>query len=291
MDKIKKIKIIYIIIVILSVLVFLLIEWNKFQDYIFFHPWNDFASYKKLQKIDEFKEIEIKNDEVNLSGWFWNIQNKKEQSPLVIFFTGNAQNSSNTLYNYYLSGTMKDVFGDYNLMIVDYPGYGMSQGEPSDDSMFIASNYIFEYASKMGEVDKDNIVIMGYSIGTGVASYCASENEANGLILVAPYDKAISLYNDVIDSFHGSMQSLAKYSFDSATYAENVKEPTLIFTSKDDEVINYRHSLDLAGHFSELEDVIILEGVNHNSYFLQDEVLNDITKFLDKVMEIKKSEV
>jgi alpha-beta hydrolase superfamily lysophospholipase len=95
----------------------------------------------------------------------------------------------------------------------------------------------------------------------------------------------------VIDSFHGSMQSLAKYSFDSATYAENVKEPTLIFTSKDDEVINYRHSLDLAGHFSELEDVIILEGVNHNSYFLQDEVLNDITKFLDKVMEIKKSEV
>ena len=30
-------------------------------------------SYKKLQEIDEFKEIKIKNDEVNLSGWFWNI--------------------------------------------------------------------------------------------------------------------------------------------------------------------------------------------------------------------------
>lgn len=275
-------KIIYILIFIVSIVV-LIIGWNKLQDYIFFHPWNDMISYKKLQEIDEFKEIKIKNDEVNLSGWFWNIGNKEGKNPLVIFFGGNAQNSSNTLYNYYQSGTMKDVFSNYNLMLIDYPGYGMSKGKPSDDSMFIASKYIFEYATKMSEVDIDNIVIMGYSIGTGVASYCASENDASGLILVAPYDKALSLYNDAIDSFHGSVASLAKYSFDSSTYAENVTEPTLIFTSKKDEVINYKHSLDLAGHFSELDDVVILENVNHNGYFSQTEVLNTITDFLNKL--------
>ena len=275
-------KIIYILIFIVSIVV-LIIGWNKLQEYIFFHPWNDIISYKKLQEIDEFKEIKIKNDEVNLSGWFWNIGNKDGKNPLVIFFGGNAQNSSNTLYNYYQSGTMKNVFGNYNLMLIDYPGYGMSKGKPSDDSMFIASKYIFEYATKMSEVNIDNIVIMGYSIGTGVASYCASENDASGLILVAPYDKALSLYNDAIDSFHGSVASLAKYSFDSSTYAENVTEPTLIFTSKKDEVINYKHSLDLAGHFSELDDVVILENVNHNGYFSQTEVLNTITDFLNKL--------
>lgn len=275
-------KIIYVLIFIVSIIV-LIIGWNKLQEYIFFHPWNDMISYKKLQEIDEFKEIKIKNDEVNLSGWFWNIGNKDGKNPLVIFFGGNAQNSSNTLYNYYQFGTMKNVFGNYNLMLIDYPGYGMSKGKPSDDSMFIASKYIFEYATKMSEVDIDNIVIMGYSIGTGVASYCASENDASGLILVAPYDKALSLYNDAIDSFHGSVASLAKYSFDSSTYAENVNEPTLIFTSKKDEVINYKHSLDLAGHFSKLDDVVILENVNHNGYFSQTEVLNTITDFLNKL--------
>ena len=275
-------KIIYILIFIVSIVV-LIIGWNKLQEYIFFHPWNDIISYKKLQEIDEFKEIKIKNDEVNLSGWFWNIGNKDGKNPLVIFFGGNAQNSSNTLYNYYQSGTMKNVFGNYNLMLIDYPGYGMSKGKPSDDSMFIASKYIFEYATKMSEVNIDNIVIMGYSIGTGVASYCASENDVSGLILVAPYDKALSLYNDAIDSFHGSIASLAKYSFDSSTYAENVTEPTLIFTSKKDEVINYKHSLDLAGHFSKLDDVVILDNVNHNGYFSQIEVLNTITDFLNKL--------
>lgn len=275
-------KIIYILIFIVSIVV-LIIGWNKLQEYLFFHPWNDMISYKKLQEIEEFKEIKIKNDEVNLSGWFWNIGKKEGKNPLVIFFGGNAQNSSNTLYNYYQSGTMKNVFGNYNLMLIDYPGYGMSKGKPSDDSMFIASKYIFEYATKMSEVNIDNIVIMGYSIGTGVASYCASENDASGLILVAPYDKALSLYNDAIDSFHGSVASLAKYSFDSSTYAENVTEPTLIFTSKKDEVINYKHSLDLAGHFSKLDDVVILENVNHNGYFSQTEVLNTITDFLNKL--------
>ncbi len=277
----KKGKIMRIVIIVIVLAAILLIGWNKLQEYFFFHPWNDLTSYRKLQKLDEFQEIVIKNEEVNLSGWFWNIQNAKGPAPLVIFFTGNAQNSSNTMYYYYESGKMKDVFGGYNLMIVDYPGYGMSKGKPSDDSMFVASNYVFEYAANMQEVDKDKIVIMGYSIGTGVATYCASKNAASGLILVAPYDKALSLYNDSVNSFYGPMESLAKYRFDSISYAKDVQEPTLIFTSKADEVINYKHSLNLAEKFPELKDVVILEGVDHNGYFSRKEVLEGIRGFLE----------
>lgn len=278
----KKKRIIRNALMVLVVLILFFILWNKFQELIFFHPWNDLNSYIKLQKINEFEEIKIKNESINISGWFWNIQGSKEKKPLIIFFPGNAQNSSNTMYNYYNSEYMKNVFGKCNLLIVDYPGYGMSKGKPSDDSFFIASDYIFDYATKMDVVDVNNIFIMGYSIGTGVASYCASKHDASGLILVAPYDKALSLYNDAIDSFHGSIKKMARYSFNSAQYAEDVSEPTLIFTSKADEVINYRHSLDLAGHFSELDDVVLLNGVGHNSYFSQTMVLNGITEFLNK---------
>ncbi len=273
-------KLIYRIVIIIAIIIVGLIAWNKFQEYIFFHPWHDSLAYKKLQKIDEFKEINIKNDEVDLSGWLWNIQGKK--APLVIYFVGNAENSSNTLYNYYLTETAKNLFGDYNLMIVDYPGYGMSKGKPSDSSMFRASEYVFDYATEMEEVDSNNIVIMGYSIGTGIATYCASRNNASGLILVAPYDKGLSLYNDAIDSFHGSIKSLARYNFDAVTYAEKVKAPTLIFTSKGDTVIDYSHSLDLAGHFPELDDVVILDDANHNDYFSRIQVVYGITEFLDE---------
>ena len=279
----KKLKTWQLLIILLIIIVGTIICWNKLQEMMFFHPWNDVVAHNKLKKIDEFKEVTIKNDKVDLAGWYWKINEKNTPTPVVIFFTGNAQNSSNTMYKYYSSTNMKEILGEYNLMIIDYPGYGFSKGKPSDDSMFVASKYVFEYASKMPEVDKNNIVIMGYSIGTGVASYCASQNDANGLILIAPYDKALSLYNDEIDSFHGPIENLAKYSFDSATYAENVIEKTLIFTSKSDEVINYQHSLDLAGHFSELEDVIILEDAKHNDYFSQESVLNGINNFLKTI--------
>ena len=141
----KKGKIIFTILVVVIILVLCFVGWNKFQEFMFFHPWQDHKAYKKLQEIAEFKEINIKNDKVDLSGWFWNIQ-QKNKAPLIIFFTGNAQNSSNTLYNYYLQDGMKSTFGNYNLMIVDYPGYGISKGKPSDESMFDASKYIFEYA-------------------------------------------------------------------------------------------------------------------------------------------------
>lgn len=281
----KRNKILAIAVFTVLILVLVVIGWNKFQEYIFFHPWHDRVAYQKLQQIDEFKEIRIKNEEVDLSGWFWDIQKEQGKAPAIIFFTGNAQNSSNVLYNYYLAGTMKDVWGDYNLIIVDYPGYGVSKGKPSEESMFKAAKYVFEFTAEMAEVDKNNMVILGYSIGTGVACYCASTNEASGLILVAPYDRVLSLYNDAINIFHGPVRGLASYSFDSVSYAKNIKVPTLIFTSKADEVIDYQHSLDLAGHFSGLEEVVVLEEVNHNGYFSQARVLEGITSFLNKVSE------
>ena len=61
-QKNKKRKIVYDIIVILLILILLLIGWNKLQDYIFFHPWNDIYSYEQLLKISNFEGVNIKSD-------------------------------------------------------------------------------------------------------------------------------------------------------------------------------------------------------------------------------------
>ena len=57
----------------------------------------------------------------------------------------------------------------------------------------------------------DNIVIMGYSIGTGMATYLASQKNVNGLILLAPYDNALNLYNDNLNIFYGPIEKIRKY--------------------------------------------------------------------------------
>lgn len=166
-------------------------------------------------------------------------------------------------------------------MLVDYPGYGLSEGSPSEKTMFDAALKVYDYASNLDNVDKSNIVVLGYSIGTGVATYVSSQKDVAGLILVAPYDEALSLYNDNVNIFYGPVEILTRYKFNSLGYAPNVKIAPLIITSYDDEVISYKFSLNLATRFKEVYKTLLLDNnVTHNSYFSQEEVLNSIYEYL-----------
>ena len=78
-----------------------------------------------------------------------------------------------------------------------------------------------------------------------MATYVASQRNVNGLILVAPYDEALSLYNDTVNIFHGPLKLLARYKFNSIYYAQNVTVSPLIITSYDDEVISYKFHFHL----------------------------------------------
>lgn len=167
-------------------------------------------------------------------------------------------------------------------MVIDYPRYGLSEGKTSDKTMFDAALKVYDYAITLDSVDKNNIIIMGYSIGTGVATYVASQRDVNGLILLAPYDKALSLYNDTLNIFYGPLKLLARYKFDSESYAKNVNVSPLIITSYNDEVINYTHSINLSKSFNNVEEIIILEDITHNEYISQVNVWSKIYDYLQK---------
>ena len=149
--------------------------------------------------------------------------------------------------------------------------------------MFKAANDIYNRVINQPDIDTENIVIIGYSIGTGVATYCASINKVKWLILIAPYDQALSLYNNAINIFHGPLKLLAKYKFDSLSYSKNIDIEVQVITSYDDEVINYKFSQNLSDNFKNHKDIIILDNnVKHSNYFSQSAVLNAINDYLSE---------
>ena len=252
------------------------------QKYIFFHPRNDVLSYEQLQKISDFEEVNIVSDGKNLNWWMYYNNPRWEKSPLVIYFGGNAQNSSNTMAHF-LSQWIFDYFGWYNVLMVDYPEYGYSEWKISEETMFKVAMAIYEWAVSQPDIDAENIVIMWYSIWTGIATYCASMNKVRGLILIAPYDRALSLYNNAINIFHGPMKLLVKYRFDSLSYSENIDTEVQVITSYDDEVISYKFSQNLSDKFKNHKDIIILDNnVKHSDYFSQYIVLNTIRTYLSE---------
>lgn len=278
----KKIEIIISVLLIIFLIYFL----YSIQEKIFFHPWHDINSYNKLLTEENVKEINIDNNGKKLHGWI-KMNNNTEVAPLLIMFLGNAENSSNTL-TYFIDTNKFKYFNNYNVMMIDYPGYGLSEGTTSDKTMFESAEKIYDYAYNLDYVDKENIVIMGYSIGTGVATYLSSIRDVKGLILLAPYDQALSLYNDNFNIFYGPMKLLMRYKFESIKYAKDVKVSPLIITSYDDEIINYKFSHNLANYFKNIDNLITLENISHSGYYSNQIVLDNINNYLNKINNLEQ---
>lgn len=274
-------KIIALIYLTIIFIVFLIILES--QKKIFFHPWNDTSSYNQLKNISDFEEINIISDDKNLNWWMYYNNPRWEKSPLVIYFGGNAENSSNAM-SYFLDSWIFDYFEWYNVLMMDYPEYGYSEWTIEEEVLFKVAMDIYEWAASQLDVDENNIVIMGYSIWTWIATYCASKNNIKWLILIAPYDRAMSLYNNAINIFHWPLKLLAKYKFDSLSYAKDIDVNVQVITSYDDEVISYKFSQNLSNNFKNHNDIVILDkNVRHSDYFWQTKVLDTIKTYLSEI--------
>ncbi len=67
----------------------------------------------------------------------------------------------------------------YEVWITDYPGYGKTTGKLTEENLYMQAKEVYKLAnSKFG---KDNIIVYGKSLGSGIASYLASKKPAGGL--------------------------------------------------------------------------------------------------------------
>ena len=247
------------------------------QPAMFFYPYHDAEAYGSLQETENMQEITIPHNGGCLHGWLHR-DPRVDCAPLLILYGGNSQNSSAWFRMFENTGAFR-YFSGYDVLFIDYPGYGLSDGNPTEKSLFSAALAVYDY-SKTLEDTNGKAVILGYSIGTGVANYVASQREVEGLILLAPYDRGLSLYNDVCNIFHGPLKVLARFKFDSVTYAEEISVPTLLLASRDDEVIPYTHAQELSLHYPYLKELVILDGISHDGFFYSTQVLESIRDYL-----------
>ena len=282
-DKISwKSFILWLLIIIILIAVAIVIV----QPSLFFYPWHDEKSYAKLKTMNEFEEFTIQNGNETIHGWirYENIEEKNIKKPLIVMFGGNAQNSSNTCMWFHEAEIFNRFLG-YNFLIIDYPEYGLSTGRVSEKTLFSTGIKTYEYAESLPFTDKENIVVMGFSIGTGVATYVSSEKNPNGLILLAPYDEALSLYNNTLNIFYGPMRLLTLYKLESIKYAKEIETKPLIITSTGDEVISYKLSENLSKNFKNSSEYMCVEGTDHNAYFSREDVLTRIEEYLKNKLE------
>ncbi|MCI8408364.1 MAG: alpha/beta hydrolase [Lachnospiraceae bacterium] len=249
------------------------------QEMLMFYPTNSKESNTYLSKRDSYEKILItgKNGE-RYSGWLHKNENSKKT---ILYCGGNAQSSAATMRDYDMD-KLWDSFLDYNFLMIDYPGYGESEGKPSEKTIFSMMEQVYAYVNGNDTLN-EQIIIMGFSIGTGPAVYISSKYNVDGLILLAPYDEARSLYNRYINIFHGPFSSFIRNPFKSKEYAKQVKTVPLIIASKDDEVIPYELSVNLAKSFKQIPTFITMEGLHHNEILSDSMAIGEIQQYLTKI--------
>lgn len=148
----------------------------------------------------------------------------------------------------------------YDIFILDYPGYGKSEGNISSQSqLFEAIQSAYDELKK--NYREDSIVVLGYYIGTGPAAKLAADNHPRLLILQAPYYSLTDMMKQtypIIPTF------LLKYKFNTNEYLQDCKMPVVIFHGDRDEVIDYSSSLKLKEEMKPIDTLIRLKGQGHN---------------------------
>ena len=212
------------------------------------------------------------SDSVRLHGWF---VAAKQAKATVLFLHGNAGNISHRLDSIAIFRELGlDVF------IIDYRGYGQSEGKPSEQGTYLDARAAWEYLVNDREIAPKKIVIFGRSLGGAVASWLAAQTTPGAVILESTFTSAPDMAHRLYPFLPVRLMTRLKYSV-----KENVKKlssPLLVVHSRQDEVIPFDMGESIFAAAPEPKQMLVITG-DHSGGFLLNR--NEYMTVLDKLLE------
>ncbi len=207
-----------------------------FQDKIIFHE-TILADNFKFEFPYPFKEFWIDDEHNNRINALYFYTDSIQKKGLIVYYHGNARDLNR-------AGKFAPDFtkNGYDVLMIDYRGYGKSRGEFSEKGLISDSEAAYNYAKKLFPENK--IVVYGKSLGSGIATQIASVNNPKLLLLETPYFN----FPDVAYHFFSFIpfKILSKYQFATDQFITKVKCPIHLFHGTNDGLVYYESSIKLA---------------------------------------------
>ncbi|PVV13093.1 MAG: alpha/beta hydrolase [gamma proteobacterium symbiont of Ctena orbiculata] len=200
----------------------------------------------------------LTEDKVKLHGWYISHQTPRAT---LLFFHGNAGNISHRLDSVSLFNSL-----GLSVLIIDYRGYGRSEGRPSEKGIYRDAETAWRYLREERAIPGHKILLFGRSLGGAAAAYLATKYTAMGVVLESTFtsvpDMAAELYPWL------PVRWLARYHYNSGERMAAIKIPVMIIHSRHDEIIPFEHGRILYDRAGEPKRFLELSG-DHNYGFLQ----------------------
>lgn len=215
-----------------------------------------------------FEEIDIKTtDDILINSLLFKADSSKG---VVLFLHGNGGT-----IDMWGRGAHLYTENNYDVLYIDYRGYGKSGGHIYSEKQFVHDAQVaYDYLKE--KYKEENIIVSGTSMGTGLATQIAANNNPRQLILNAPYSSIKKVVQEKVPIVPGF---LVKYPLNTKKHIKEVKCPITIFHGTKDIVIPYIHSQKLI----ESKPKAILHTLDGYGHYLRNSPIynNETKKLLD----------
>ena len=174
---------------------------------------------------------------------------------LVIYFGGNAENVA------WMIPEAQSRTPGVGWLLVDYRGYGGSEGAPSEAAIAADALQWYDYAA--AELKPARIAVFGRSLGSGAAVFLASQRSVSQVILVTPFDSLVEVAKRHYPFLPVSL--MLRHRFDSIGRAAAIRVPLLCLAAQRDEIIPPSHARKLYDAWGGPKRWVELEEAGHNT--------------------------
>lgn len=223
-----------------------------FQEKLIFLPTKLSQDYE-YQFNYPFEELFFETDkDVSINALHFKTENPKG---VILYFHGNAGDLSRW-------GKITEylVALHYDVLVMDYRTYGKSRGKLSETALYDDAQYCYNYLLKQYEESK--ITLYGRSLGTGIASNLASNNNPKQLILETPYYSIEHVAKYRFPIF--PVKHVLKYKFPTYQYLPKVNCAISIFHGTEDFIVPYDSGKKLLELNIQNLNFITIKGGSHN---------------------------
>ncbi|CAN1504836.1 COG1073 Hydrolases of the alpha/beta superfamily [Paracoccaceae bacterium] len=179
--------------------------------------------------------------------------------PVILFLHGNAgamPDRADRLAFYQSRG--------FGAAFLSYRGYGGSTGSPSEAGLMIDAKTAYDHLRGLG-IAADRIVLVGESLGTGVAVQTAAQNTVGAVVLEAPFSAAVDIARQAYP--WAPVGLLMKDQFRSHDHIAHIRAPLLILHGAADGVIPQGFGKRLFDAARDPKTFLSLGPVGHEALF------------------------
>ncbi len=222
----------------------------------------------------DFEDVLLEtSDGLKLHGWY---VPAAQTSGVVLFLHGNAGNISHRLDSI-------AIFHELGLdtLIIDYRGYGRSQGKPSERGIYLDAEAAWHYLVSSRGVAADRIIVFGRSLGGAVAAWLASQYTPAALIVESSFSSALDMARKLYPFM--PVRLITRLEYPVSQYVSRLQCPLLVIHSRDDEIIPFTMAEAIYDSATEPKSLLEIWGDHNNGFLLSgDRYLSGINEFIQK---------